>query len=182
MTTQINRNGQRKQLSDQLDRLDGLIDSLSDGLNQAVAGAVEAAVGQAVKQAVEGALTELLQHPAVRDLLRKAATPAPQPAAADKKTGGPLGAAWRWTCAKVRDAAGACAAGLRACGNAVQRSGAATWSAVLTGGALVAAGACLARSKLAAGASAVGGWACGLVSAAGAALRRLVPAFGPCPV
>jgi len=180
MTTQINRNGQRKQLSDQLDRLDGLIDSLSDGLNQAVAGAVEAAVGQAVKQAVEGALTELLQHPAVRDLLRKAA--APQPAADDKKTGGPLGAAWRWTCAKVRDAAGACAAGLRACGNAVQRSGAATWSAVLTGGALVAAGACLARSKLTAAACAVGGWACRLVSAGGAALRRLAPAFGPCPV
>ena len=180
MTTQINRNGQRKQLSDQLDRLDGLIDSLSDGLNQAVAGAVEAAVGQAVKQAVEGVLAELLQHPGVRDILKKAAAPAPPPAD-EKKAGGPLGAAWRWTCGKVRDAAGACAAGLRACGDAVRRSGAATWSTVLTGGALVAAGACIARGKVAAAASAVGGWACRLASAAGAALRRLVPVFSPCP-
>lgn len=31
---------QRKQLSDQLDRLDGIIDCLADGLNEAVAGAV----------------------------------------------------------------------------------------------------------------------------------------------
>ncbi len=71
MTAKSNPNAQpRKQLSDQLDRLDGILDALSDGLNQAVRGAVEAAVGQSVERAVQGVLTKVLHNPAVRDVLR----------------------------------------------------------------------------------------------------------------
>jgi hypothetical protein len=54
---------QRKNLSDQLDRLDSILDALSDGLNQAVASTVEEAVGKAVQVAVKEVLsnTELLR-------------------------------------------------------------------------------------------------------------------------
>ena len=48
-TTEVNGKPRRKTLSDQLDRLDGVIDDLSDGLNQAVAHAVERGVSTAVE-------------------------------------------------------------------------------------------------------------------------------------
>lgn len=52
----ITTNGapRRKQLSDQLDRLDGIIDALADGLNEAVA--------DAAREGVHSAVTELLQR------------------------------------------------------------------------------------------------------------------------
>src|SRR5262245_18493523 len=56
-----------KTLSDQLDRLDGIIDDLSEGLNQAVSHVVQQSVAQAVQQAVEGLLQAAVANP---DLLR----------------------------------------------------------------------------------------------------------------
>src|SRR5262249_36943588 len=53
----------RKTLSDQLDRLDGVIDDLSDGLNQAVAHAAERGVSTAVEKAVQGVLQAALASP-----------------------------------------------------------------------------------------------------------------------
>jgi hypothetical protein len=69
MTTATNNGTQRKQLSDQLDRLDGILDGLAEALNGAVADAVRDVIGQAVRQAVHAAVTEVLASP---DLLRAA--------------------------------------------------------------------------------------------------------------
>lgn len=51
----------RKNLADQLDRLDGILDGLADGLNEAVAAAVKDALATAVQQA--------LAHPELRHQL-----------------------------------------------------------------------------------------------------------------
>jgi len=69
----------RRTLSDQLDRLDGVIDDLSDGLNQAVAHAVERGVSTAVEKAVQGVLQAALASPEVARQLALA-TPAAPPA------------------------------------------------------------------------------------------------------
>ena len=68
----------RKQLSDQLDRLDSqlqqidrVFDALSDGLNGAVADAAR----QGTKEAVKEAVIELLTNPELRDALHQASTP-----------------------------------------------------------------------------------------------------------
>jgi hypothetical protein len=47
----------RKQLSDQLDRLDGIIDALADGLNQAVIDAAREGTRLAVKDAIVEIMT-----------------------------------------------------------------------------------------------------------------------------
>src|SRR5437870_3255895 len=65
----------RRQLSDQLDRLDGIIDALADNLNEAVADA--ARVG--TKSAVKEILLEVLTDPTVLDLVRTVTSP-PGPA------------------------------------------------------------------------------------------------------
>ena len=65
----------RKQLADQLDRLDGVIDLLADNLNQAVADAAK----DGVREAVLAVARELLADPAVRDRLFPQPTP-PAPA------------------------------------------------------------------------------------------------------
>ena len=57
----------RKQLSDQLDRLDSIIDALSEGLN----GAVCDAARDGTKSAVREVLVELLTNPETRGLLRQ---------------------------------------------------------------------------------------------------------------
>ena len=68
----------RKTLSDQLDRLDGIIDDLSEGLNQAVAHVVQQAVTTAVKQAVEGLMQAAVANPdLVRALADRLTPPAP---------------------------------------------------------------------------------------------------------
>jgi len=67
---------QRKQLSDQLDRLDSIIDTLAEGLNSAVADAAREGSRQAVKEIV----TELLTNPDILAMIRSAAVgsiPAP---------------------------------------------------------------------------------------------------------
>ena len=68
---------QRKNLSDQLDRLDSILDALSDGLNQAVASTVEEAVGKAVQVAVK----EVLSNSELLRLLRSQTDAPPLPQA-----------------------------------------------------------------------------------------------------
>src|SRR5262245_12668186 len=67
----------RKQLSEQLDRLDGIIDALDEGLKGAVTDAVREAVAVAVQEAVQAVMRELLGNP---DVLRAVAAAEPQPA------------------------------------------------------------------------------------------------------
>ena len=62
--TMTNGKPQRKQLSDQLDRLDNIIDVLADGLPEAVRDAVQAGTREAVKEAV----LEILTRPELRAL------------------------------------------------------------------------------------------------------------------
>ena len=78
MTITASRNGtpQRKQLSDQLDRLDGIIDTLADGLAEAVRDAVTKGTATALQQV----LLELLANPATRELLRQTLAPTAAPA------------------------------------------------------------------------------------------------------
>ncbi len=63
--TATNGKPQRKQLADQLDRLDSIIDALAEGLNGAVADAAREGTRVAVKEIV----TELLTNPELRALL-----------------------------------------------------------------------------------------------------------------
>ncbi|MBM3981657.1 MAG: hypothetical protein FJ304_15545 [Planctomycetes bacterium] len=84
----------RKQLADQLDRLDQLIDTLGEGLNGAVADAAREGVRLAVKEVV----VELMTNPELRALL---APPAPVPAPTPASKG-----AW----SRIKSAASACAA------------------------------------------------------------------------
>lgn len=78
-----NTRAPRKQLFDQLDRLDVILDGLADALNESVADAVRDVVGQAVQEAVVSTLREVLGRP---ELLRAAlaahAPPMAAPAAA----------------------------------------------------------------------------------------------------
>src|SRR6185436_2433553 len=81
MTTATVTNGRpaRKQLSDQLDRLDSILDALAEGLPGAVADACREGARQAVKDAV----VEILTNPELRGLLAgmtPAAPPEPPPA------------------------------------------------------------------------------------------------------
>jgi hypothetical protein len=78
MTITASRNGtpQRKQLSDQLDRLDGIIDALADGLTEAVTEAVKAGTATALQQI----LLDVVHNPTTRSLLRQAIAPEASPA------------------------------------------------------------------------------------------------------
>jgi hypothetical protein len=69
----------RKQLSEQLDRLDGIIDALADGLNQAVADAAR----EGTRLAVKDAIIEIMSNPELRAMLAPQSPPpaAPAPAA-----------------------------------------------------------------------------------------------------
>jgi hypothetical protein len=77
MTITASRNGtpQRKQLSDQLDRLDGIIDTLADGLTEAVSEAVKAGTTAALQQV----LLEIVNNPTTRELLRQTLAPEATP-------------------------------------------------------------------------------------------------------
>jgi hypothetical protein len=65
----------RKQLSDQLDRLDKMIDVLGTGLNEAVATAVK----DGAKSAVQEILAELLSNPETLNLIRGFVSPLQMP-------------------------------------------------------------------------------------------------------
>ncbi len=102
-TTTPTMNGKpRKQLADQLDRLDSIIDELAAGLNQAVADAAR----EGTRLAVKDAIVEIMTNPELRALLAPAhPEPAPAPvapppvAAPESKKPGP------WTRLKARIAA-----------------------------------------------------------------------------
>ena len=64
-TDTMNGKPQRKQLADQLDRLDGIIDALAAGLNQAVADAAR----EGTRLAVKDAIVEIMTNPELRALL-----------------------------------------------------------------------------------------------------------------
>jgi hypothetical protein len=75
MTATNTTNGKappRKQLSDQLDRLDGIIDALAEGLNAAVADACR----EGARAAVREVLMELISNPDLMSAVRVTATPA----------------------------------------------------------------------------------------------------------
>src|SRR5215212_1384505 len=77
-TTRMNGSGTpRKQLSDQLDRLDAVIDALDEGLKGAVADAVREAVTVAVNEAVQAVLVQVLTNPEMQRMMRNAASPEP---------------------------------------------------------------------------------------------------------
>ena len=88
-TDTMNGKPQRKQLADQLDRLDGIIDALAAGLNQAVADAAR----EGTRLAVKDAIVEIMTNPELRAMLapaRPEPTPAPvapPPVAAPKQPG-----------------------------------------------------------------------------------------------
>jgi hypothetical protein len=65
----------RKQLSDQLDRLDRIIDALGDALPEAVTDACK----DGAKQAVKEAIIEIMTNPELRGLLATTSLPAPIP-------------------------------------------------------------------------------------------------------
>ena len=68
----------RKQLADQLDRLDRVLDGLSEGLM----GAITDAVRDGTRLAVKDAVVEILTDPALRAKLLQAASPSPAPSPA----------------------------------------------------------------------------------------------------
>ena len=72
-TTTTNGRPQRKQLADQLDRLDAILDCLADGLNQAVADAAR----EGTRLAVKDAIVEIMTNPDLRALLASHAPAAP---------------------------------------------------------------------------------------------------------
>jgi hypothetical protein len=173
----VTKNGApRKQLSDQLDRLDGVIDALDEGLKGAVADAVREAVGAAVSQAVQAVLMELMTNPE----LQKATRQTPQREQDDeppKPPGSLLSRAWQ----KVRSAGSACAGGLKRTFQAARLA----WSlagergrAVAVAAATIAAGAAYAaRAKIACAMTAAVGFAKGLIVSARGSLVRLAPAL-----
>lgn len=75
MTGGANGRPPRKQLGDQIDRLDAILDGLAEALNGAVAEAAAAATRAAVREV----LAELLLSPEVLAVLKAAANPNPAP-------------------------------------------------------------------------------------------------------
>ncbi len=82
--TMTNGKPARKQLADQLDRLDGIIDCLADRLPEAVADATR----EGARQAVRDVILELLTNPELRTLIAGLA-PAAQPAVASEPSAPP---------------------------------------------------------------------------------------------
>src|SRR5262249_11212561 len=122
MTTN-NTTRPRKNLADQINRLDSILDGLSDNRNEAVASAVQQAVAAAVKEAVTSGVTqaivEVLTNPELQQLLHPPKPPAPpvhSPTPPESSGGGGfLGGLWlavRGTPKRVAQAAGRAARAL----------------------------------------------------------------------
>ena len=111
-TATMNGKPQRKQLADQLDRLDSIIDALAEGLNGAVADACR----EGTRLAVKDAIVEILTNPELRAMLvPHAAVPAAKTPATPpepKKPG--LWSRIKATVAAAKNAAVAFAAKVRA--------------------------------------------------------------------
>lgn len=178
----------RKTLSDQIDRLDGILDGLSDGLNDAVVSAVREAVGVAVHEAVRTVLSEVMCNPEVLAKLRAHVAP-PAPVAATMpapQTESRVSRRWAWITARLRAMCHYCAAAfdrLRG-GVAAARQRLDTIRVyaqpllIATGvGVLVGVLAYLAGPSLAALASGVVGFATSLAVQAGLWFRRTVGAL-----
>jgi hypothetical protein len=71
--TVTNDRPQRKQLCDQIDRLDGILDALGEGLNSAIADAAR----EGTRLAVRDAIVEILTDPTLRTRLHEASAPEP---------------------------------------------------------------------------------------------------------
>jgi hypothetical protein len=202
MTTITNHKQTRRQLGDQLDRLDSILETLDGSLKKAVStaveGAVERAVEKAVRDAVQGLVSEVLTNPAALELLRVAlappaaapdasspdtsATAEPAPAATTSKSKpGWLGSAWNWVRRTTRAAYNACRGGLSLAAQVASLVWQATSTGVkvgVLGGVGVAAiAAYLARRKIAGLASAAWSTIKGLLAKAGNALIELPAAF-----
>lgn len=112
MTATLNGKPPRKQLGDQLDRLDGILEVLAEALPGAVADACR----EGAKQAMTEAVVELLANPDVRALLagRVNPPPVPPPPPAD-----PQPTWWERAKAKVRELKDAAVARTRSAATAV---------------------------------------------------------------
>ena len=113
MTATATTNGrpQRKQLSDQLDRMDSIIDALAEALPEAVADACR----EGARQAVRDAVVEILASPELRSLITgPAAARVETPAEPAPTTPGPW-SRFKATLRVAKDAAvGRCRAALSA--------------------------------------------------------------------
>jgi hypothetical protein len=73
MQTVQNNKAPRKQLSDQLDRLDSILDTLAEALNGAVADAAR----EGTRLALKDAIVEIMTDPTLRAKLHQASAPEP---------------------------------------------------------------------------------------------------------
>jgi hypothetical protein len=135
-TSTINGKPTRKQLADQLDRLDGIIDALADGLQQAVADAAR----EGTRLAVKDAIIEIMTNPDLRALLVAHVPAAPPSSAAPPPANGP--AIWARVKAKVAAArtAARAAVGRRVAGVATWAKEAVVRRFAVAGGLAVALG------------------------------------------
>ena len=110
-TKEMNGRAGRKSLSEQIDRLDGILDGLAEALNGAVADAVKDAVGQAVHEAVREAVAATLQavlaDPALKTALaaRMEVTSGAAPQAPGSSLAARTGAATKAVSARLAGAA-----------------------------------------------------------------------------
>jgi hypothetical protein len=166
-TTRPESNGKmRKNLADQIDRLDGIL----DGLDDALSGAVRDAVERGVRQAVQSVMAEFLTNKQLHEHLRRAARPEDR-GEQTKGKGGILQRMWDVAGETVGRAA-------RLAREAARRGGV----MLLAAGGVLAAGLFVARKHIAFAASFVYGHAKSAVCTVGAALFRLLPAFAFCGI
>ena len=192
MSATLTNGKPRRQLSDQLDRLDqqmeradAILDALSEGLNGAVADAAK----EGTRAAVRDAVIQLLTDPELRTVLHQASAP---PAAARPSLWARLRERARALAARARAAGRAAAAAVAARAPAARRATAAViglgllaWKVkkvVLVGlgvGAAVAAVSYLTSHTLAAALSGLGAAVTTVAVRAGlwvrSAVRRLAP-------
>jgi len=166
MTTAVRTNidgEQRKTLSSQLDRLDGIL----DGLDSALAGAVQEAVGMAVKQAVQAVLCEVLTNRELQEQLQRAAKESSPP---EPPRGKPspslLNRLWQVTTEKVRRTV-----------QTVQRFGRGVGMALVAAGGVLAGIVYAARRQIASVASAVYWGGRRLLGRAITAVASMMPSF-----
>lgn len=130
-TSTLNGRPPRKQLADQLDRLDGIIDALAEGLNEAVAEACREGTRLEVKDAV----VEILTNPELRALLAVHVPTAPAPTPPPEPKGPGL-----WTRIKAKVAVARAAAARAVAGVVTRVKEAVIRRCVIAGDAVVALG------------------------------------------
>ncbi|HEY2908640.1 MAG TPA: hypothetical protein VGI99_00250 [Gemmataceae bacterium] len=115
----INGRPPRKQLCEQLDRLDSIIDSLADGLPAAVAEAAR----EGTRAAVKDAIVEILTNPELRTLIQSFTPAAPAtvsvPMTAAAETAPAMPTAWQRLKARLAAAKDAVSSRYTAARNAV---------------------------------------------------------------